>query len=347
MKQRIEQKMNKNEYFKKSREIANKLNFYLNNFCKDKPHFKKVSMEYTKKEIHLNGSQFFAGFYSTNSNKKIEPYLDIAIIIELIMIRAYKTNRIIDHKQEIWESSEKIKETVLDENILLSLILQLLKNSKSKIKNKKIKIIEKIIFQLIENLSYGFQIEKEKLNIKNASIKDIITNWDINYKKRNHLFDSLYDYAPLIGYYLATGNKNIFKDYKKNFLNKNRYSHVGQIINDLSDFISIYDKNIKSYQDSFSDLRNGIITFPIYKLIKKRIIKSALKNPKITKNIDWKKSIIKIIKNSNLIREIKQISKRCYIDNINFWKNHKINNEFLFSTYSLLLNNKYFKKLEN
>lgn len=206
-------------------------------------------------------------------------------------------------------------------------------------------IIEEIIFQLIENLSYGFQLEKETLNINHARLNFIISNWDSNYKKRNHLFDSLYDYSPLIGYFLSTGDKHIFRKYKTFFQDKNRFSHIGQVINDISDFSSIHDKNIKSYQDSFSDIRNGIITHPVHKLIKEKEIKLALKKPSIINDIEWKKTILKKIKNSTLVKDLKIISKQCYIDHLKFWKQNHIKNSFLFQTYNLLLNNKYFISL--
>lgn len=113
--------------------IAQQLNEYLESFCNKNPVFKDLLNDYSKKRIHLNGIQFYAGLNATKGNIKFEEILDIPIAIECIMLMAYKTNRILDHKQEVWDSEEKIKQTMLDEIMFLTLILKLLENSRKKL----------------------------------------------------------------------------------------------------------------------------------------------------------------------------------------------------------------------
>lgn len=115
----------------------------------------------------------------------------------------------------------------------------------------------------------------------------------------------------------------------------------------MSDFSSIFDENVKSYQDAFSDIRNGVITLPTFLLIKEQSILNALDDAKLTKNIDWRKEVMQLITKNNILGKIKKLTKQSYIANIDFWKNiMKIDNELLFSTYLLLLKNKYFNEFK-
>lgn len=338
--------MNHKEYIINSKQIAKKLNNHLEQFCNENPIFKSISAEYTKKRIHLNGTQFYAGFKSANTTTNFDFFLNIPIVIECIMLMAYKTNKIIDHKQEVWNSKQKIKETVLSEGVYLSLILELLEDSKNNL-GKKYNLVRDIILDLISKINQGFWFEQTCLNINFSPLEIILKNWAEKYKKRNMLFDKIYDYAPLLGYYIASGDKTIFTKYENYFENKkeSRLSHSGQIINDLSDYTSIYDENVKSYQDAFSDIRNGIITQPTFEIIKEKLILDALKNPQLTKDLNWRKKIIKILVKNKVVEKIKKITTKSYTENINFWEkiiNINSHNKLLPFTYSFLLKNKYY-----
>lgn len=326
--------------------IAQQLNEYLESFCNKNPVFKDLLNDYSKKRIHLNGIQFYAGLNATKGNIKFEEILDIPIAIECIMLMAYKTNRILDHKQEVWDSEEKIKQTMLDEIMFLTLILKLLENSRKKL-GWKYNQVRDIFLDMIANINEGFRYEKYFLNSKFSSLENITKNWSLKYQKRNILFNSIYDYAPLIWYYISSNDKTIFSKYKNNVKDEDKFSHAGQIINDLSDFSSIFDENVKSYQDAFSDIRNGVITLPTFLLIKEQSILNALDDAKLTKNIDWRKEVMQLITKNNILGKIKKLTKQSYIANIDFWKNiMKIDNELLFSTYLLLLKNKYFNEFK-
>ena len=51
---------------------------------------------------------------------------------------------------------------------------------------------------MIANINEGFRYEKYFLNSKFSSLENITKNWSLKYQKRNILFNSIYDYAPLI-----------------------------------------------------------------------------------------------------------------------------------------------------
>lgn len=334
--------MEHKEYIVISEEVAKKLNHHLEKFCIKNPIFKEISNEYSRKRIHLNAIQFYAGFQASSPKEDFKKFYNIPIAIECIMLMAYKTNRILDHKQEVWSSEDKIKETILDERIYLSLILELLKDSKKDLK-EKYPIIKDLVLDLISKINQGFLFEQKFLNVKFSPLKKVLKDWESKYKKRNILFNGVYDYASLIGFYLGTGDETIFEKFENYLEDKDKISHSGQIVNDLSDFSSIYDENVKSYQDAFSDIRNGIITQPTFEIIKKKEIINALENPALTKDVTWRKRIMNIIKKEQLVEKIKKQTKRSYTQNINFWRDiMKVDSELLFYTYLFLSKNKYY-----
>ncbi len=330
------------EYIAVSEKVAEQLNNHLMQFCNKYPAFKNISKEYTKKRVHLNAIQFYAGFKASHSKEKYENYYNIPIAIECIMLMAYKINRILDHKQEVWSSEDKIKETVLDEGMYLSLILSLLEDSKKNL-GEKYNFVRDLILKIIVDINRGFWVEKNYLNINFSPFDDVLKNWLSKYKKRNVLFNSVYDYASLIGYYLGSGDETIFEKYEDYFRNKDKVSHSGQIVNDLSDYFSVYDENVKSCQDAFSDIRNGIITQPTFELIKEKTIIDALKKPNKTKNISWRTNVRKLLIKRKVIEKVMKMTKKSYNHNISFWKKiMKVDSELLFKTYLFLSKNKYY-----
>lgn len=173
-----------------------------------------------------------------------------------------------------------------------------------------------------------------------------MNNWISKYKQRNILFNGVYDYSSLIGFYIGSGDSSIFEKFENYFKNKDKMSHSGQVINDVSDYASVYDDNVKSYQDAFSDIRNGIITQPTFELIKDRVILDALKNPELTKDVSWRKKAMQILIKKNIVAKIKKNTEKSYTQNINFWeKIMGVDSELLFNTYSVLSSNKYYHEL--
>lgn len=334
--------MEHKEYIAISEDVAEKLNNHLEKFCNKNPAFELISKEYSKKRVHLNAIQFYAGFKASGSKEDFANFFNIPIAIECIMLMAYKTNRILDHKQEVWSSEQKIKETVLGERIYLSLILELLEDSKNNLE-EKYNLVRDIILDLISKINQGFWFEQNHLNVNFSPIQEILKNWSSKYKKRNILFNGVYDYASLIGFYLGSEDKSVFDKFENYFKDKDKISHSGQIVNDLSDYSSVYDENVKSYQDAFSDIRNGIITQPTFEIIKEKIILDALKNPQLTKEVDWRKKVMDILVKKNVVEKIKEKTEKSYAQNINFWKKiMKVNSELLFYTYLFLSKNKYY-----
>jgi hypothetical protein len=339
--------MEHKEYIAISKDVAEKLSNHFEKFCKKNPAFSLISKEYTQKRIHLNGIQFYAGFKAANSKEDFAKFFNIPIAIECIMLAAYKTNRILDHKQEVWSSEQKIKETVLGEKIYLSLIFALLEDSKENL-GEKYPVVQDLIIDLISKIYQGFWYEQNDLNVNFSPQKEILKNWSSKYKKRNILFNGVYDYSSLIGFYIGSGDNSVFKKFENYFKNKDKMSHSAQVVNDVSDYSSVYDENVKSYQDAFSDIRNGIITQPTFELIKDKVILDALKNPQLTKDVSWRKKVINILIKKNVVAKIKKETEKSYAQNINFWKKiMKVDSELLFNTYSILSRNKYYHEFLN
>lgn len=335
--------MNSEEYKKIAVDVSSKLNDYFGNFCNEFPQYSSIKNEYIKKPIHLNGMQFYAGFMSGQS-KSWENYLEIPVAIEMIMLWAYKTNRILDEKQDICTDKEKIKSTVLEHDLMLSCIYTLL-NVFSKKEPQNSERIRLLIEEMMSKLSYGFWIEKDRLNVNFSSLEKILSNWEQEYINRNINFNLVYDYAPLIGYALSSNDFGIIEKYI-NFIPLNlRFSNIGQIINDLGDFGEDIDTNVKSYQDIFSDVRNGIITFPVYKLINEKSILEALKKPKITTNKTWQKKIRELISKNNINEDIIKIASDSYERHKEFFENQITNSStLLLKSFGMLINTKYFNQ---
>ena len=332
-------------YFEKSRQIAKALNAHAEKIGESHPEYRKVLKNYTQKHIHYNGTQFFAGFAAAGTGEDINHYLDVPILIELVMLRAYKTNRIVDRKQDVWTSDKALQRTVLEENMLLSLKMQLTENIRKTLDKKKFETIQRIVLELICNMGKGFWLEREKLNA-NVS-KNAPSGWEENYAERNHLFNAVYDYAPLVGYYCATGDNEIFSKYREFFSGeKVRISHSGQIINDLSDFANSHDEQVKSYQDNFSDLRNHIITYPIRELISEKELVDAWEDSEIMTDPEWKAKMIEKVKKSGLPQKVKALAAKSHADNLEFWKSAGVDDDFLSQSYGFLMHNKYFTELE-
>lgn len=329
------------KYWDKSGEVSKELNNFFENFCNDNPEFNFVKEFYSTKRIHLNGVQFYGGFVAGNKNKNWKKYWTIPVIIELVMIWAYKTNQIIDDKKSVWKNKESIKDTVLKHDLLLSLILKLLDESK-KILKDKFEHFDCLVKEMMYSMTKGFFIEKYQLNVNFLDINKVLENWDKKYAERNINFNLVYDYSPLIGFWLATDDNNIFKKYDKYFTTNKRFSEIGQTVNDMGDWVQTFDSNVRVYQDQFADIRNGIITWPVYKSIKDKDILLALKNPNITLKKDWQKKIL-LLKPA-LSLELKKASNKCFDDLADFWnKNKKTDNNFVIKTYLLLKHNKYLK----
>lgn len=333
------------DYRKIETEVSETLNNFFADFCNEHTEFLPIRDVYTKKKIHLNGVQFYAGFVCGSKTADWKSYLFIPIMIELIMLWAYKTNRIVDHKQEVWTSEDKVKETVLEHDLLLACILSLLEINKT-ILGQNYNFLSGIIHMMLSDMVKGFWIEKTSLNIKFLELNKIVKEWAESYLQRNIKFNVLYDFAPLLGYYFATG-QDLTKSYIEKIENGLRFSHVGQIINDLSDCIPVYDENVKSYQDQFADIRNGIVTYPVFQLINEKVVKEGLENPNITKDEKWQKDFFELIKYTKTDEKVMDLAKQSYEKHESFWKEVNPKDWLLVSrSYWLLNDNKYFRKFD-
>ncbi len=333
--------MNSKTYHQTVKETSKKLNKYFSNFCAPYPQYTFIKNDYTKKNVHLNGIQFQAGFIS-GPNDNWEDYIELAIIIELVMIWAYKTKWILDSKQDIWESDSSVMTTVLEHDLVLSCINDLF-NEYAKKDLQHIDKIRTLVDELMGKLSYGFWLEKEKLNVHHSSLDEILFNWEDKYVERNMSLNLVYDYTPLIGFALSCENFNIISQYNHEIPSNLRFSHASQMISDLGDFGQSVDKKLKENQDVFSDIKNGIVTFPVFKLIDEKIIKKALTTPKEIKSASWQKKVRELITEGEINKEAIKIAAQSYDAHRNFFESHlEKPNPMLLKVFGMLINNKYF-----
>lgn len=311
-------------------------------FCEQNREYKIIESLYTQKEVHLNGVQFVAGFHAyTKEFDSWKKFAAIPVAIELVMMWAYKTNQVLDRKQEVWNSDEKIKDTILEHDLILSCIVKILEDQINLPET-----VRKQIFQFTRDLPVGFLIERNFLNNNYSSLETIKSQWKEKYIERNIKFNSLYDATPIIGYTLASNN-DIYPSYLKTISTEWRFSHIGQVINDLSDCLPEHDTKVKSYQDQCADIRNGIITYPVFELLDSPVVLRALEQPTVTREPSWQDNFFKLVKEEMLDKKVKDMGESCYQKHINFWTmSIGTSNEFLLATYMLLRKNKYFKKFE-
>ncbi len=335
--------MNSKTYHQTVKETSKKLNNFFGEFCDQYPQYCLIKDDYTKKSVHLNGIQFHAGFAS-GPNDNWEDYLEIAVIIELVMIWAYKTKWILDKKQDVWQDEDSIMDTVLEHDLVLSCINDLFEQY-SKKDLDHIDKIRSLVDELMGKLSYGFWLEKEKLNIKNSSLEEISDDWEKKYIERNTSLNLVYDYTPLIGFSLSVGNFDIIPNYLQEIPSHLRFSHASQMISDLGDFGQNIDKNAKSHQDEFSDIRNGIITFPVFKLIDENLIKEALADSREAKSSSWQEKARELISEKNINKEAIELSAKSYDAHRNFFESFMEKpSPILLKVFGMLINNKYFNQ---
>lgn len=335
--------MNSKTYHQNSKEISKKLNQYFIDFCKEFPQYDSIKDDYTKKPIHLNGVQFYAGFVS-GPFENWEDYMEVAIAIEIVMLWAYKTKYILDKKQETWDKEENVMESVLEHDLMVSCIHDLMEAYAK----KELRYTEKVralVNEMLAKLSYGFWIEKKKLNAHLLSEEEVLFDWKNKYVERNNSLNLVYDYAPLVGFALSSGNFEIINDYLKAIPSENRFSHASQIISDLGNFGDELDKGANTNQDVFADIRNGIVTFPVHQLIEKEEVKEALANPEIIKSKAWQTKIKKIIAGSDVNKEAIQIAAKSYGMHKNFFESYLSDpSQMLLKIFGMLINNKYFNQ---
>lgn len=335
--------MNSKTYHQNSKEISKKLNQYFTEFCQDFPQYASIKEDYTKKPIHLNGVQFYAGFVS-GPFENWEDYMEVAIAIEIVMLWAYKTKYILDKKHETWDKEENVMEAVLEHDLMVSCIHDLMEAYAK----KELRYTEKVrtlINEMLAKLSYGFWIEKKKLSAHSASLEEVLFDWENKYIQRNNSLNLVYDYAPLIGFALSSGNFEIINDYLKAVPAESRFSHASQIISDLGNFGDELDKGANTSQDVFADIRNGIVTFPIFKLIEKEEVKEALANPELTKGKAWQTKIKKLILESDINKDAIAIAAKSYNLHKNFFESYLSDpSQMLLKIFGMLINNKYFNQ---
>ncbi len=333
--------MNSKTYQQTIKETSKKLNTYFSDFCQQYPQYAFLKNDYVKKNVHLNGIQFQAGFIS-GPNKDWEKYIEIAVIIELVMIWAYKTKWILDRKQAVWENEKVVMETVLQHDLVLSCINDLFGQCLKK-DLKHIDKIRSLVDELMGKLSYGFWLEREKLNVNFSTLEEINAKWQENYVERNTSLNLVYDYTPLIGFSLSCGNFDIIENYVFEIPGNLRFSNASQLISDLGDFGQNIDKASKSNQDIFSDLNNGVVTFPVHSLIEEKLIQKALANPKETKNVSWQKKVLELVAEKAINKEAIKLAAQSFDAHRNFFESHlEKPNPMLLRVFGMLINNKYF-----
>lgn len=333
-------------YWKNMFQVSGRLNKIFRLYCDRHPEFQPIVNKYAGKKNHLNGLQFYAGFQAGEVHSDHwERFIPVAVALESVMLWAYGLNQIVDRKKAIWDVPGKIEQTALEHDLLMSLVLDMLEESRSAL-SKKHDLVSSRVFRLISNMSKGFWVEREHLSLQVKSLDQILPNWKENYTLRNRLIDQVYDDSPLVGYYVATGDESIFSDHDKFFANRRTFSDAGQTINDLSDVLAgTADSQVKVYQDAFADLRNGYITYPIWRLRDKPEVQQALKNPALTLDLKWQRAMSQVVQDSDIAAETRTMGLEAWANHTQFW-HEKLGADdlLLIATYSQLGYNKYFKK---
>ncbi len=317
--------------------ISKKLNNYAQQYAKDNEIFNGILKKYFQKKIHLIGIRFFAPFYDLQQEMIIykEKMLPLAIALELCMQQAYITNMILDEKKDVWGTKDSIKNLILEKDLIMLLIYQLIE--KSDIQREAKNFFREKISLILHNITLGF-LQERKLVYRN----DIFSTFEQDYKKRNILLNRVYDYSILFAHYFLY-KTDVFEKYHQVEL---PFSYSGQIINDLSDFSSLYDENVKVYQDNFSDIKNKLVTYPIYLLYKKGMDISLFFKGETTKEIfiHLKRAIVE----NNIVDEVIGIARKSYLANMKFIENYLSLNETSLTakSFRLLLDNKYYKSFK-
>lgn len=276
-----------------------------------------------------------------------ERFAPVAICLELIMIWAYALNQIVDRKKSVWDKVGGVEKTALEHDLIMSLLLQLLQESEP-VLDKRYPLVVSRVQQLIISMGKGFWVEYQRLNANVTPLETILPNWESNYRLRNRLINQVYDDTPLIGYFVATGNQEIFRNHEIFFSQWLRFSEAGQVINDFSDFRpESCDVQVKSYQDAFADLRNGYITYPVYRLLETAEIKRALQEPRVTHDPGWQRAVTQQIREKGLLKEIRAMGREAWRNQLAFWEQYQGGHDpLLLGTYRLLLHNKHLRKKE-
>ncbi len=335
----------KGNYWASMDKVSKQLSQWLRDYCAKHSEFAPVCERYAGKRGHLNGLQVYAGYVAGGGTRDgWEEIIPLAIAVELVMVRAYALNQIVDHKKSVWERAGAVEETALDQELLLTLILQLLEECEDALCGGK-GLIQKQILRLLSDMGKGFAIERQRLSVHAVGLSRVLEGWQEAYEFRNRLIDAVYDTAPLVGFCAATGRVCLFKEHALYFANRVPFSHAGQVINDMSDMLPGHDSCVKVYQDRFADLRNGYVTYPVWRLLETGEVKRALVNPQITLTAEWQRQMFRLVKSHKLVQDVRKLGFEAWENHTSFWaETLAYDNLLLLGTYSLLGFNKYFKE---
>lgn len=359
MYEELEQQLNahKNTYWRTMGKVSEGLNDYLTTYCNNfrdrREIYQPVAYRYTQKRCHLIGLQFYAGYLAGGGTEHEWPeYQPLAIALELIMISAYATNQILDHKKSVWDELGGVECTLLEYHVLQKLLGDLAQGwGSDSTTDIHLRTVNYWIKDLHSNLVYGFWIEQRKLHTRYRPLAEIQSDWKVNYAQRNTLLNQVYDFAPLIGYYLARATEetgdNAVVSHKRYFTGKAPFSCAMQAINDVSDFLpNACDLGVKIYRDRFADVRNGIITYPVYELLDTPETVTALNDPGITYQEQWQTRVTELVQERKLMAKAKKQCEESWRHYVDFWHQGLGRHDLLLlSTYSMLRHNKYFASI--
>ncbi len=334
---------NKNNYWRTMRKVSQQLNGWLEEYVTKHPEYRPVSHHYLGKKGHLIGLQFYAGYQAGGGTE--EGWLNLrplAIALEHVMLSAYATNQVVDHKKGVWEEAGGIECTVLEHDLLLALMLELL--SVSEELPGVTRGVVRTFLQLQINMARGFWVERQHLTAANVDF----SVWEARYHERNRLIDQVYDYSALLGLSLGKGgDMSVVQAFEHFFANRLRFAEVMQGINDLSDFLpDAWDRAVKVYQDRFADLRNGYVTYPVQRLWDTDCIQEALRNPHVTFEPEWQTSVEQLVVSRDLREDLREVGIQTLQQYGDFWRKVLGTDDvLLLGTYSMLVYNKYFRDM--
>ncbi len=334
---------NKNNYWRAMGRVSKQLNSWMEEYVTQHPEYLPVAYRYLGKKGHLIGLQFFAGYQAAGGTE--EGWLSLrplAIALEHVMLSAYATNQVVDHKKGVWEEAGGIERTVLEHDLLVALMLELLQVSEE-LPGVTPEVVRTFL-RLQINMARGFWVERQYLTAANVEF----SMWEARYHERNRLIDQVYDYSVLLGFALGKGgDMSVVEEFEHFFATRLRFAEVMQDINDLSDFLpDACDRAVKVYQDRFADLRNGYVTFPVRRLWGTWCIRAALDDPEVTFWPEWQASVEELVVSYGLKEALREVGIQTLQAYGDFWRGVLgIDDALLLGTYSMLVYNKYFKDM--
>lgn len=347
--------MNREIHFKKMQETSNTVRPLIKkaymDFISSYPFMSNALKLFVKKRIR-SGQLLLRPYlvrlsYEVSKGNKWIDIVPACAALEVFNISTYQSNLAFDGKDGV--TTEHLKnEQFISSMVSLNIASKMMLSLSQKF---DLQIIIKIVAKLYETnneIYIGQYYNLDKLIFGNIdmslAIEDYLKLYLFRCEKLGASLTSLcFEVGALLG-----GADNILLNNLKNI--GKSMGTAGQIVNDIADFIprNVLNKGIKPYEGSFADFKKGIITYPLFHLLRntankeKQLIYNSLNGGKLTTFLQ--KEIVKMLCQNGSIDSSKELVNSYYK---RLKKEvHKIPQSYkrnlLSLSFSTLLTNKYF-----